>query len=45
MKDDQIRIKVDKDLKEKFKKACDGRAMSVVLIRFIEEYIQKEGKD
>jgi hypothetical protein len=38
-KDDQIRIVINKELKDKFKIACDGRTFTNVIIKLMEEYI------
>lgn len=43
MKDDSIRIRMDSKLKESFRKQCDGRPMTLVLIQFIEEYSKDKG--
>jgi len=39
VKDEQIRFLVNSELKENFKKACDGRPMTVVIIKLMEAYI------
>ena len=45
-KDDRIVVIAGEELKKQFKKACDGRTMSHVLVQFMKDYVQtKEGKD
>lgn len=39
---EQIRILLNSELKEKFKKACDGRPMSIVIKLLILEYIKRK---
>jgi len=42
---DQIRILVSKDFKQEFIKACDGRSMSNVIKKLMDDYIKsKEAK-
>jgi len=42
--DDRIVVIAGAELKQKFKEACDGRTMSHVLIKFMNEYVEsKEG--
>lgn len=44
MKDDQIRILIEKDLKESFKKHCNDndKDMSKVIIRLIKKYMEEQ---
>ena len=41
MKDAYLKIMIEKELKEEFIKACDGRTASVVIRKFIKEYIRR----
>jgi len=45
MKDSYLKIMIEKELKEEFIKACDGRTASVVIRKFIKEYIEKNKKE
>lgn len=42
MNDDQIRILVNKDFKEEFIKACDGRSMTNVIKKLMADYIKSK---
>lgn len=44
MKNDQIRVLVTKEFKEKFKKYCEDndKNMSKVVIRLIEQYLKEQ---
>lgn len=44
MKTVDIRILLDKKMKEDFLKACKGRSMSYVVREMIKDYIRKEKK-
>jgi hypothetical protein len=42
---DFIRLQLPKDLKEAFVMACDGRTMTHVLIKLIEQYVEDSKKE
>jgi len=42
-KDESIRVFISAELKQKFVEACDGRPMSAVVVKLIENYIIQKG--
>ena len=45
MKDGYIRFLLPAELKAQFAAACDGRPMTAVLIRLMEQYVKEEANN